>query len=246
MANERRLTEDEAAAVFRRAAELDDAAPDARSGGLDRIAVERAALEVGLSRSSVHRALAELDAGSLRPAVSPANRWRWRDGVATVERIVDVQPSVAQAHLDAYLKRQTLRVTRRRGPITVWELAEGVTASVVRGIDLQGRLRLKSVSAVTLCVMPDEAGSHIRVDLDFKKARRDNRAGAIVGSVVGALAIAGGVTGAVFGAEAALIALPGGTAMGIGSWFGARSGYATIVDKAVQAVELALDNLESL
>ena len=241
---ERRLTEDEAAAVFRRAAELDESAAATRSSatGLDRVAVERAAVEVGLSPSAVQRALAELDAGRLSDRPSP---FQWREGVATVERIVAVSPDEAQAELEAYLRRQTMRVARRRGPITVWELAEGMTASVVRGIDVHGRLRLKSVSGVTLCVMPVDDGTHVRVDLDFRKARNDNRVGAIFGSVLGGTAIVGGAVAALLGAEAAIAAVPIGGVVSAGAFFGSRSGYADIVDRAVRAIELALDELES-
>ena len=269
---DRRLTEDEAAAIFRRAAELDDSraadgAGGGSAGGLERVAVERAAVEVGLSVASVRRALAELDAGQLRSAASASlslrSRWRWADGVATIERRLPLSAVEAQAAMETYLRRQTLRVARRRGPVSVWEPASGLTASIVRTTDLSGRLRLKSVSQVTLCVVADDAasddedgqrrggrggrgrGCHVQVDVDFSKARRENRGGAIAGAVLGVAIATGGVVGAVVGgAEAALLAVPGGAAAVTGTWFGARSTYAKAVARAVSAVELALDELE--
>jgi hypothetical protein len=238
---ERRLSEDEAAAVFRRAAELDDAR--ATTGGFDRIAIERAAVEVGLAPASVQQALAELDAGKL--AARTRSAWRWRDRVASVERVVPVRADEARYELETYLRRQMFRVARRPGVITVWEPATGLTASIVRGTDLHGRIRLKGVSTVTISVHDHPGGCRVCIDLDFKKARSDHRAGAIAGGIVGTTAMLAGAIGVATGAEPMAFAVAGGAAAIGGTFFGTRSGYSAVVEKAVAAVELALDELDN-
>lgn len=254
---DRRLSEEEAAAVFRRASELDEAASRhgaARGdvsgfGGLDRIAVERAAVEVGMTAGAVRQALAELDAGVLaegRPAgaLTAAIGGGWPEQVVAVDRVVAGRPRATEANLEAWLKRQTMRVSRRRGPVSVWEPAEGITAKVMRGTDLAGRLRLKSVTAVTLCVLPHDDGARVRIELDFLHVRRKHRGGAIAGLAFGGLAAAGSLAGVVLGVEPALLAAPVGGAVAAGSWIGARRELRKSVVRSVQAVELCLDELD--
>ncbi|HVM07053.1 MAG TPA: hypothetical protein VM345_01200 [Acidimicrobiales bacterium] len=240
---DRRLTEDEAAAVFRRAAELDDArSPDER--GLDRLAIERAAAEVGLAPASVRQALAELDAGRL--TVAQRSRWRWNDQVATVDRRLPQTADAVRHHLEIYLQRQTLRVARRRGVVSIWEPATGLGATIVRKTDLSARLRLRDVSQVTLCVTGDSREAHVRVDLDFSRVRSANRSGAIAGAAIGGGLAMAGAAGLVAGVELALLALPGGAALSAGTWVGARSNYAQTVSRAVNAIELVLDELDDV
>ena len=242
-----RLTQDEAAAVFRRAAELEaEADPTgATAGGLDRTAVEVAAVEAGLSPAAVRRAMSELEAGRL--SVERGRRFSWKASTATVERALPMPAGTAVATIEAFLRRQTFRTVRRRGDVSVWEPASGLSAQVVRGTDLSGRLRLKKVNLVTVCVTPDLTGLSctVRIDLDFTAERRKQRGGAITGVVVGTTVVAGAATAAVIGPELALLAVPGGAGIGVGGWFGARSSYSSAVDKAVSAIELVLDELEA-
>ena len=228
--------------MFRRAAELDDARqPDDR--GLDRLAVERAALEVGLAPASVQQALAELDAGRLRVERHRA-RWRWADEIATIDRHIPQSADGARHHIETYLKQQTMRVARRRGVVTVWEPATGLGATILRKTDLAARIRLRDVSSVSVCVTGDRHGCHVRVDLDFHKSRTNNRGGAIAGAVLGGLIATGGLAGVVAGAEVAVLAIAGGAATAGGTFYGARSTYAQTVAKAANAIELVLDELD--
>ena len=81
--------------------------------------------------------------------------------------------------LESYLRLQTLRVARRRGNVSVWEPSAGLAAKIMRGTDLQGRIRLKTVNGVTLCVTDDGSGGCVvQIDLDFTHTRRANRNGA--------------------------------------------------------------------
>lgn len=228
--------------MFRRAAELDDARqPDER--GLDRLAIERAAMEVGLAPASVQQALAELDAGRLR-VERHRSRWRWADEIATIDRRLPQSADAARHHLETFLKQQTLRVARRRGVVTIWEPASGLGATILRKTDLAARIRLRDVSSVSLCVTGDRHGCHVRVDLDFRKARSNNRGGAIAGAIVGGVMATAGTLAVVGGAEVAAFVIAGGAATAGGTFFGARSSYAQTVTKAISAIELALDELD--
>jgi hypothetical protein len=59
------ISTDEAAAVFRRAAELDLRSSAAPGRALDLAALEQAGLEAGLSRDAIRQAVAEVKAGTL-------------------------------------------------------------------------------------------------------------------------------------------------------------------------------------
>jgi hypothetical protein len=117
----------------------------------------------------------------------------------------------------------------------------------MRTTDVSGRIRLKSVTRVTLCTTdegPPGRGCVGRIDLDFSLQRRNQRGAAVLGSLTGGTAAAAGVAGAVLGPELALLAVPGGGILALGAWFMARSSYSTSVDRAVSAIELVLDDLE--
>src|SRR5437763_13338546 len=68
-----RLDEDQIALVIRRASELDGQVL-AGQAGLDLVLLEQAAVEAGLSRQSVRRAVAELRAGTLALDPGPGRR----------------------------------------------------------------------------------------------------------------------------------------------------------------------------
>jgi hypothetical protein len=239
---ERRLTDEEVSAVFRRAAELDDAG-ELETTALDRTAIERAAVEAGLSLEAIRGALAELDSGRLSLGQT-TRRQLWPDRRVMVERKVPVGEAVAGERIRAFLRGQTMRVTRRRAGVTVWEPAEGVAARVVRGVDLAGRMQLKYVSRVTVSVVGDAVASHIRIELDFARLHSNNLGGAVTGAGIGAVVAAGSVVAAVVASDASLLAIPIAGAVSATTWFGTRSSYRARVDKAVAAVELVLDVLE--
>jgi hypothetical protein len=245
---ERLLTEDEVALVFRRAAELEAEEPGDRAT-FDVATLERIAVEAGLSPAAVRRAVAELQAGRLVPAVEDGRRW-WRPVVppsVVVERRLAVPADAVSRRLESYLRQQTFRVVRRRGELTVWEPNRGLAANLARGVDLSDRLRLRRVDGVEVQVLRD--GSHgqhadVRIVLDLTRVRRNAQGGTITGIGFGAVGAVGGATAVVLGVPAALLSEPLFVAMAAGSHFGARSTYAKHVKKAVDAVELVLDELE--
>ncbi|HVF31625.1 MAG TPA: hypothetical protein VM933_01200 [Acidimicrobiales bacterium] len=240
MAEEPLLTEEQAALVFRRAAELESSSTSDDGGGFDVATLERIGAEAGLSPAAIRRAVDELRTGRLDAGVSRAPVPRR----AVVERLVPVPPDVASERLERFLRSQVMRVCRRRGPLTVWEPSHGLGANLVRGIDILDRMRLSRVDGVELLVERSGDGAAVRVVLDLARIHRSARTGTIAGGVVGAGGIVAGVAGLVLGAPEALLAVPASAGTGAGAYFGARSTYAKHVRRAIEAVELVLDELE--
>jgi hypothetical protein len=125
------VTPEQAAEVFRRAAEL-EAAGSGRDGPLlgDRD-LEEVGREVGLAPASVRAALAEWRAGALVPG--PEVRW----GVVISARVVPGSASDVLAVIDDEARRNQLCVVHRAGSVTVWSRAPGVSSAMARG--LRGR-----------------------------------------------------------------------------------------------------------
>ncbi|MFP5376146.1 MAG: hypothetical protein ACLGIO_05105 [Acidimicrobiia bacterium] len=194
-----RLTDEETALVLRRAAELEQHRPD-DAGGLDPATLEEAAVEVGLSRRSVRRALAELRAGALAPGPgtrrSPAARLFGPGTLAVSRRLAGAAPAV-EAAVHAYLERQLFRVVRNVGGRSAWVQRDDLAAAVRRGIDrrVQKRLCLEDVAGVEVAVVDDPAddGDHCLVHLllDVGPVRRASAALAVGGGAIGAAAVGG-------------------------------------------------------
>ena len=244
------MSEDEAALVFRRAAELEAEAPGDRHG-FDVATLERIAVEAGLSPAAVRRAVAELQAGRLAPA--PEDR-RGRGLAAppvpstvTVERRLPLPPAAVSKRFEGYLRSQMFRVCRRRGDLTIWEPSRSLAANVLRGIDVVDRMRLRRVDGLEVLVTADDertSSTYVRITLELSRVHRNARTGTISGAAIGALGVVGGVTGVVLGVPEVLFGAPAIAGAAAGSHFGARSTYAKHVKKAVDAVELVLDELE--
>ena len=126
------VTPEQAAEVFRRAAELE---AGSRGDGplLDDRDLEEIGREVGLAPGSVQAALAEWRAGALVPG--PQVQW----GVVTSSRVVPGTPSDVLAVLDNEARRNQLCVVRRAGSVIVWSRTPGVSSAIARG--LRGRRR---------------------------------------------------------------------------------------------------------
>ena len=126
------VTPEQAAEVFRRAAELEAGSghegPLLHDGDLEEVG-----REVGLAPASVQAALAEWRAGALVPG--PEVQW----GVVTSSRVVPGTPSDVVAVLDNEARRNQLCAVRRAGPAIVWSRAPGVSSAIARG--LRGRRR---------------------------------------------------------------------------------------------------------
>jgi hypothetical protein len=141
------------------------------------------------------------------------------------------------------------RVSRRRGPLTIWEPSRSLAANLVRGIDVVDRMRLRRVDGLEVHVGAEgDRGlrTHVRIVLDVSKIHRNARNGSITGLAIGATGVAGGVTALVLGVPEVLFAAPAVAGTAVGAHFGARSSYAKHVKRAVDAIELVLDELEHL
>jgi hypothetical protein len=238
------LTTDEAAWVFRRAAELESRSVLAPEALLDERTLEAAGAEAGLSPVSIREAVRELRAGALAgPEPDPEGPPGRRSLVRT--RAVPGPASEVARALDDLARRNLLAVRRRRGATAVWERRTGVVAACqrVKPHALSGVGRL----AATLAPVPG-APDLVRVELraDPLTARRlvpmrtRVRVGAGVGVGAGVALLAVGNHG--LPADALLLLGGGGGA----AWAGAsgvravRDGRAALGD----ALAYALDQLE--
>lgn len=239
MGHARELSEKELAAVIRRAAELDQA----RRGGdaptlLDGEALEQVAHEAGLSPSAVRQALAELRLGTL--VVDQGRRFRLgqerrqrRNGPVVIERAVNASREEVDYALGRLLADEKFRVRRRPGHLVLWERR-----------DRKKRSSLEAVRTVAVTVV-DESPERclVRVELDLHVSPEDQVAGGVTGAVFGGggtawlLTILGPDELAIFGVPVAAIA-------GVAAWRSYRKEYRETADRARDAIELLLDDLD--
>jgi hypothetical protein len=238
------LTTDEAAWVFRRAAELEAWLPAGPEALLDQEALEAAGAGAGISPASIRAALQELRAGAMAaPDPEPEGAASRRSIVRT--RPVPGPPAQVAAVLDEVARRNMLAVRRRRGPVTVWERRAGVVAACqrVRPHPLRGVARLTSTLG-PVAGAPDLVRVELRADpvpgrrLVPVRTRVRVGTGVGVGAGVAAAAAAGGLV------PADVLFLAGGA--GGATWAGvsgvraAREARASLGD----ALAYALDRLE--
>lgn len=246
-----RLTDEETALVLRRAVELHHQV-DPDPGGLDAAALEDVAVEAGLSREAVRRALAELRLGALAPA--PAGRPPCADrlfGPATVvvSRVVAGAADAVEPSVREWLESQLFRVVRDTGDRSVWTPRNDLKASVQRHTDrrVQRRLVLGDVARIHLAVAaepgPAGGGALVHLELDVPEVRRAAVGWLATGGVVGVAALVG--TAMLSGLEpVTAAAVPAGAAAVLAGHRVGASQYrhrAAAVDTAVQGM---LDGLE--
>ena len=248
-----RLTSDEVARVLRRAVEI-EAADEAASGGpdgYDAAAVEEAAREVGVSPAAVRLAVAELRAGVL-PAPVGATRRGGRSGRAVArpagsrivaqQRLVEPDPAAALALIDRFLRTQMFEVRRRSGDRTVYRPRKDLVASLRRGLDFAGAIRLDGLQTVTTVVTPADDRTLVRIEAELAASRAGALAsGAAAGSAV---TLATGLIGALL-AEPGLViaALPAGAVVGGGSMRVASGRWQRRRDDVAEALAGLLDRL---
>jgi hypothetical protein len=182
------LTQSQVALVLRRAAELDrDLGSIGPEAGLDAAAVEQAALEAGLSRVAVRRALAELQAGLLE---DPVRTPRGILGPPTFElsRTVPGPADRVERQLHAFLQDQLFEMRRDMGRRTTWIRRRGLEATTRRVIDraVQRRLILREVNHLDVCLLDEEDWVLVRLEVDVLAVRHAQ------GKVTGAATVAGG------------------------------------------------------
>ncbi|MBA3654492.1 MAG: hypothetical protein H0W70_09900, partial [Actinobacteria bacterium] len=179
------VTSDEAAAVFRRAAEIDQGRQTGDGRALDLAALEQAGIEAGLSRASIRQALAEVRAGALEPLVARPD--------AVVTRTLRASAAQVDRHVDRFMRQQKFRVVRRLGDRTVWEPDRSFGATVVKTLDINRRIVLREVSQLTTCVVAvpgEHQHAHMRFELDLARVRRGWYSMPVVLGGVGAAGVA--------------------------------------------------------
>jgi hypothetical protein len=214
------LTRDEVARVLHRASEIEAAADGPTAGdGYDAEAVEQAAVEVGLSPAAVRQAVAELRIGALPTDAGPTGRVA-RSRVATSrfvtqQRLVERRPEAVHAAVDRFLRSQMLELRRRSGDRSLYRPRRDLVASLRRGLDFAGAIKLDGIRTVSLLVTAADERTLARLEAELASSRANVVAGA-AGSGAG-VAVLMGVAGAV-AAEPGLViaAVPAGAAVGAG------------------------------
>jgi hypothetical protein len=243
-----RLDEDQIALVLRRATELDDQS-SADQSGLDLVLLEEAAVEAGLSRESVRRAVAELRAGTLPVHASPPGR---RVGLGptslTVARCLPGPAPEVDDILRRFLAKEQFHLRRDFGSNSMWTRRQDVGARVRIQYDksIHRRLLLRDAEQVEIAVVeePGERGMvMVKLAVDVAPLRRAHRLAVGKGAGLGLAVASAGVL--VFGMPEAVFVVPGATASGIalGHRIG-RSRYRSTVDDLETALEGFLDGIE--
>lgn len=227
------MSPDEAAAVLRRAAEI-QAARDADA--LDAAAVAQLGSELGLSDDAVSAALAE---HQRRPVT--AHPLLGLDADVVVERHVPMPPDAAQAALGLWLRREWMQRERAEPGRTTWRARRGSAADLRRGLDVFRTLRLKGVSAVELRTEDDAGGARVTVVLSLTGARAEALGWLVAFPTVSLTGVAV-LLGVVVQPEA-LLAVPLAGAAGCAGWFAARAAVEARKRQIAEAVEGVLDDL---
>jgi hypothetical protein len=243
-----RLDEDQIALVIRRATELDGQSP-AGQPGLDLVLLEEAAVEAGLSRESVRRAVAELRAGALRDESGPPSR-RASLGptTLTVARCVPGPFSEVNDILRRFLAKEQFHLRRDFGTSSTWTRRQDVGARVRVQYDksIHRRLLLREAEQVEMAVV-DEPGDKgmvmVKLTVDVKSLRRAHRVAVGQGAGVGATAAGMGLL--LLGMPEALVVVPAAAASGVavGHRVGVRR-YRSSVEDLETALEGFLDGIE--
>ena len=243
-----RLDDEQIALVIRRASELDGQSP-AGQPGLDLVLLEEAAVEAGLSRESVRRAVAELRAGALVPAdATPSRRRRVGPDTVTVSRCVPGPAGQVDDILRRFLAKEQFHLRRDFGSSSTWTRRQDMRARVKVQYDrsIHRRLMLRDAEQVEIAVA-EEPGDRgmvmVKLTVDVKALLREHRQSMGKGAGIGLTAAALGV--AVLGMPEALVVVPGATATGLA--VGHRLGVnhvRTAVDDLTTRLEGFLDGVE--
>jgi hypothetical protein len=243
-----RLDEEQIALVIRRATELDGDSLTSQPG-LDLVLLEEAAVEAGLSRESVRRAVAELRAGALTgDSGPPARRARLGPTTLTIARCVPGPAGEVDDILRRFLAKEQFHLRRDFGTTSTWTRRQDVSARVKIQVDrsVHRRLVLPDVERVELAVV-DEPGERgmvmVKLAVDLRPLRRAHRVA--VGKGVGAGVAVAGVGAALFGMPEAMVVVPAAAASGAA--LGHRSGvgrYRSRLDDVESRLEGFLDTVE--
>lgn len=245
-----RVDEEQIALVLRRATELDGQV-HAGQAGLDLVLLEEAAVEAGLSRESVRRAVAELRAGALtsRPEGPATKRSALGPATVTVSRRVPGPRRVVDDIMRRFLHHEQFHLRRDFGTSSSWDRRQDMRARVRVSLDrgVHRRLLLREIGHVEIAVV-EEPGSHggvvmVKLAIDARPLRRAHRVAVGRGAAFGVAAAAGGL--AMFGIPDALLILAGATGSGVAVGHAVGSSrYRSGVGDLEIAVEGYLDGIE--
>jgi hypothetical protein len=242
-----RLDEDQIALVIRRASELDGQSPPGQPG-LDLVLLEEAAVEAGLSRESVRRAVAELRAGTLKPVDDAGRRSRLGPTVVTVGRCVPGPVAAVDDILRRFLRHEQFQLRRDFGASSSWVRRQDVPARVRVSLDkgLHRRLILREADAVEIAVVDEPGGRGmvmVKLAADVRSLRRAHRMA--VGRGTGLGMAAGAVGAVVLNMPEALVVVPAAVASGAGAGHLIGSNrYRSTVEELATALEGFLDGVE--
>lgn len=240
-----RLDDEQIALVLRRATELDGQSP-ADQPGLDLAVLEESAVEAGLSRESVRRAVAELRAGALVAGDStPARRRRLGPETVTVSRCVPGPAPAVDDILRRFLAKEQFHVRRDFGTSSVWTRRQDVSARVKVQYDrsIHRRLMLNDAEQVELAVVeePGERGMvMVKLTVDVKGLRRAHRVALGKGAAAGAAVAAGVLLSSV---PELLAVAPAAAGVAIGHRVGTND-VRTTVEELTTRLEGFLDGVE--
>jgi hypothetical protein len=241
-----RLDDEQIALVIRRASELDGQSPT-RQPGLDLEVLEEAAVEAGLSRESVRRAVAELRAGALAADTGPSRRTALAPTL-TVARCVPGPFAAVDDILRRFLAKEQFHLRRDFGTSSLWTRRQDVGARVKVKVDrsVHRRLLLRDAEQVELAVV-EEPGDRgmvmVKLTVDVASLRRAHRVA--VGQGASAGAVLAGVGLLLFGMPVEAVAVP--AAIGAGVALGHQRGvtrYRDMVADVETAIEGFLDGVE--
>ncbi len=242
------LDDEQIAQVLRRASELDGQLPSGQAG-LDLVLLEEAAVEAGLSRESVRRAVAELRAGALTIGSGPPPR---RAGLGptslTVARCVPGPYGAVNGILRRFLAKEQFHLRRDFGASSRWARRQDVGARVRVQYDksIHRRLLLRDAEEVEIAVVeePGDGGMvMVKLAVDVQPLRRAHRVAVGQGAGIGVGVAAVGL--GILGMPEAIVVVPAATASGVA--IGHRIGvgrYRSSVEHMETALEGFLDGIE--
>jgi hypothetical protein len=212
--------------------------------------LEEAAVEAGLSRESVRRAVAELRAGTLGLSTrDDARRAGLGPTTLTVSRCVPGPAAAVDDILRRFLQKEQFHLRRDFGTSSSWNRRQDMRARVRVSLDkgVHRRLLLREIEQVEMAVVeePGSDGGMVMVKLaaDMRPLRRAHRLAVGQGVGAGAAAALGGLV--LLGVPEALVALP--VATGSGAAFGHMVGaarYRSSVGDLETVLEGYLDGIE--
>jgi hypothetical protein len=243
------VTTEEAAWVFRRAAELDAAVPGGPEALLDGRTLEAAGTEAGLSVRALRQALDELRAGALVPAEPVLDELPTRHSIVRT-RAVPGPAAGVMAELEGLARRNVLAERRRRGATTVWDRRTGMGPAVRRAVPGRRARPLAVVGRLSATLgpvpgAPDLVCVELRADLvpARRLLRWRTKAGVATGVATGTGVAAAAVLAAPLVPADVLLLVAGASGAG---WAGVVGHRAAVDARAAlgDALAYALDRLE--